>query len=234
VFPIILTFILIAIFVVGAASAFKGGKSITTILTVAFGGLVLLMGLLLLWSMLWKFSVVVVVANAAVLAASRCSPTSWSRKVAAILAFVALLYVVDPFNGHAFLSFHWTPSIATWETTDQTFGKVQNGLQDAAKSNWAWGDVEFDQYHDDQPARCAAYYQWFRYDKHEWDVIKYQNQYDNKYEEHKRYWGICVIGWVHAINIIAGLLVIFQILVSSLGLFVLSCSGHNEVEKHLV
>jgi len=228
VYPIILTFVLIAIYVVAVLNAFKGTSSrLFIFLTVGFGVLVLLLSLLLLWSMLWKFSVVAIVGNAAILSAVGSSSV-WHRRVAGTLAFIALLYVVDPFHGHSFLSFHWQGA----GSGDHAI----SGLQEAAKNNWAWGDLTFNSYADVNPTRCAAYYQWFRIHDPDWEVIATENQYTDRLDAHdaRRYWGICTIGWVHAINIIAGLLVIFQILVSCMGLFLLVKDSGDHVEKHHV
>jgi hypothetical protein len=227
VFPIILTFVLIAIYLVALLHGLKHSQSnrSLTLLTIGFGVLVLLLSLLLLWSMLWKFSVVAIIGNAAILSALGAS-SQWHRRIAGLLAFIALLYVVDPFTGHSFLSFHWTGVTTHEEGTLQT-----SGLQDAAKANWKWGDTEFDRYNDVQPQRCAEYYQWFYVKTTEWNIIKAENQYDSKYDEHRRFWGICTLGWVHAINIISGLLVIFQILVSAMGLYLIAKHGHDEVEN---
>jgi hypothetical protein len=219
VFPIILTFVLIAIYIVAVLHAVRHSSTnrMLTMATVGIGVLVMLMGLLLLWSMLWKFSVVAIVGNAAILSALGAH-SHWHRRVAGALALIALLYVVDPFTGNSLLSFHWSgPGDVT-----------QNGLQDAAKAKWEWG---WNSYSDVNPSRCAAYYQWFYLNEADWDVIASENQYNNKYDVHRRYWGICTLGWVHAINIIAGLAVIFQILLSSMGLFLLARHGVNDVEK---
>jgi hypothetical protein len=227
VFPAILTFVLIAIYVIPLLGAFNDPRSkLFTIVTVAFGVLVLFLALLLLWSMLWKYSVVAIIANAAILTAVPAGTSIWHRRVAVVLAFVAILYLVDPFNGHSFLSFHWTGTNGVSQ---------QAGLQDAAKSNWAWGNLETgptSNYRDISPTSCARYYQWFYLNNADWEEIKYENQYhEHSVGDHKRYWGICNVGWVHAINIIAGLFVIFQILVTCLGLFLLTKSSQDDVHQ---
>jgi hypothetical protein len=221
--------VLIAIYVIALLGAFNNsGSKVFAVVTVAFGVLVLFLALLLLLSMLWKYSVVAIIANAAVLTAVPAGTSIWHRRVSVVLAFVAILYLVDPFNGHSFLSFHWTGTNGVSQ---------QAGLQDAAKGNWAWGQLDFPTassgtYRDISPTNCARYYQWFYLNSADWEEIKYANQYQGSVvDDHKRYWGICTIGWVHAINIIAGLFVILQILVTCLGLFLITKSHSDDVHQ---
>jgi hypothetical protein len=199
VFPILLSLISIGLFIPAAINALSSeGDRIATLVLLVVSILALLVGVLVLFSPVWKYALVSLIANIVILNACHHESGHWTRKFALFLAVITFLFVIDPFSGNALLSFHsWTP------TQDSNPDGNGAGLQWASRALlYNAGKVGGDYDH----TLCINYYNFFVFDNANHEDYRHHNDQEGS-------WGFCKLGWLHAIGVMSGLLIIFEVLI---------------------
>jgi hypothetical protein len=202
VFPTFLSIACIVFMALGTKAAF-GTDISPNVLKLGLVGLEIFVGimsLLLLWSPLWKYGFVIVVANTVILS-SFAVPGVWTRRFAVVVAVVCFLWVVEPFGSNSILNFGTTTFAGVQHGDAGAFGAWYNahGLNYAARllqrPRESFGP---DGYED----ACTLFYQYWRVDP----MLNDQRTWNPLSPTR----GICRRSWMHTIVVMAGLITPFQ------------------------
>jgi hypothetical protein len=207
VFPTFLSIAAILFIVIGTKSAFSTDISpnVLKLGLVALEIFVGIMSLLLLWSPLWKYGFVVVVANTVILTSFAVAGV-WPRRFAVVVAVVCFLWVVEPFGSNSILNFGTTTYAGGAFAGDGHVAGAGGAWYNAHGLNYAARLLQrprqlpddLENYED----ACTLFYQYWRVDS------KLHDQRDWNPLSPTR--GICRRSWMHTITVMAGLITPFQ------------------------
>jgi hypothetical protein len=229
VFPAMLSALSVVLIVAGAQRGMQAQSESRPLKMAAiiFHILTGIVSMVLLWSPLWKYGITIVTANVIVLGGLQ-APSAWGRRTAIVVAFVTLLYLVDPIANNSIFSFAGTHSSVTsrWagDKVDAGPGGVtgqygrffSSGIQLAARENAAQFVLG------GRDSFCTAFYDFFDRD---WGTKDARHQ-----NPQAQQWGLCRKGWRNTITVAAGLLTTHQIafVVIALALYTKAAHSGNE------
>lgn len=211
VFPAFLTLIALILIGLSVVRGLDSGAT-PTILKFVVIGLAVFTGVmccLLLWSPVWKYGFVVVIANAILLGALSMD-TNRARVLAGLVILTSFLYLVDPIGGNSVLTMDGAAVVHMSEDS------APRGLQSAIMYMHKRYEGSLTPYPFEG---CTKFYGYFEEDP-ELEDYRHEN-----WARSTR--SMCGAGWMHTIAIISGLIIVFQSLLVVLGLILLPNSQSN-------
>eukprot|EP01012_Entosiphon_sulcatum_P055984 TRINITY_DN787_c0_g1_i1.p1 TRINITY_DN787_c0_g1~~TRINITY_DN787_c0_g1_i1.p1 ORF type:complete len:827 (+),score=133.62 TRINITY_DN787_c0_g1_i1:2264-4744(+) len=197
-FLLMMTLSTLALVIIFANKASGRSYSVLEQTIIAAALLAIIFSLSLFFSPLYKYGMVVIFAH--LLAILTAGVRVRSLNVLTVLVFAILvIYLFDPFHGNAYLT------LAENRNLDGSIDRETMGIWHATFRQWKTLDRTRTE------RWCTNYYNWFRLDDNLRDLDRFDNPLDTT-------WGYCNRGWVFALLMFEGFIILATLVNFVLGL----------------